>query len=415
MRERIWLWIKRLWHRPGFRISAFGATALLAALVAPLVDRSLPDALVERFSREAVLPVLNILASSMLAVTTFSLGNMVQAFRSAAGQATPRVYQLLMQDMTTLNVMSIFVGAFLFSLVSIVMFQTGFYGDTAAVVVSGLTMVCIVMIVIAMLRWIAHLSQLGSLHHTLSLVEAVAKPPLERLADEPNFGARPASHSPRAPEDARPLYAPKTGFVQFISVEELNSQLETEDATLWVFAPPGRWVLKGTPLAFVDGDFDTEGLLGNFTLGDERTAEQDARFGLVILSEVASRALSPGVNDPGTAIDVIHRVERILWDLGQRMCNEGRDTTIHYPRVIIGSVSAENLIQDGYSTLMEDGGDRFDVMAQVLKATSRLSQSEWPELAQAAEAARDSAFEIIDRRIDNPSSVATLREKAAEV
>lgn len=141
MRERIWLWLTRLWRRPGIRISAFGSAALLVSLIAPLVDRSLPEWLVDRFSRDAVLPILNILASSMLAVTTFSLGIMVQAFRSAAGQATPRVYRLLMQDMTTLNVMSVFVGAFLFSLASIVMFRAGFYGESAAVIVFGLTMV----------------------------------------------------------------------------------------------------------------------------------------------------------------------------------------------------------------------------------------------------------------------------------
>lgn len=415
MRERIWLWLKRLWRRPGIRISAFGAAALLVALIAPLLDRSLPASLAERFSRDAVLPILNILASSMLAVTTFSLGIMVQAFRSAAGQATPRVYRLLMQDMTTLNVMSVFVGAFLFSLAAIVMFRAGYYGDSAAVIVFAMTLVCIVMIVVAILRWIAHLSQLGSLHHTLTMVEQAARPPLERLAHKPNLGARAASDAPRAPEGATPLRSPRSGFVQFISLTELNDQLEKQNATLWVYTPPGSWVLKDTPLAFVDGDCDTDALLENFTLGDERTVEQDARFGLVILSEVASRALSPGVNDPGTAIDVIHRIERILWDLGQGMTAEDRDTETQFDRVIIGTVSADDLLHDGFASLMQDGGNRFDVMAQMLKAANRLSKSDWSDLAKAAERTRDATLGIIDRRIDDPDAVKALHQKAKEV
>ena len=414
MRERLWLWLSRLWRRPGIRISAFGGAALLVALIAPLLDQTLPSSLAERFSRDAVLPILNILASSMLAVTTFSLGIMVQAFLSAAGQATPRVYRLLMQDMTTLNVMSVFVGAFLFSLASIVMFRAGFYGDSAAVVVFAMAMVCILLIVVAILRWIAHLSQLGSLHHTLTLVERSATQPLERLAKTPNLGARPASDAPRAPDDAKALRSLESGYVQFISLAELNEQLKKQGATLWVYTPPGSWVLKGTPLAYVEGECDLSALLENFTLGDERTVEQDARFGLVILSEVASRALSPGVNDPGTAIDVIHRIERILWSMGQGMSDPKRDTKPQFERVIIGTVSATNLLHDGFASLMQDGGDRFDVMAQMLKAANRLSKSDWPDLANAAKETRTATLGIIDRRIDDPDAVKALHQKAKE-
>jgi len=63
---------------------------------------------------------------------------------------------------------------------------------------------------------------------------------------------------------------------------------------------------------------------------------------------------------------------------------------------------------------MQDGGDRFDVMAQVLKATNRLSQSDWPELAKAALAIHETAIGIIDRRIEDPKAAETLRRKAKE-
>lgn len=412
MRDKIWLWIARLWRRPGIRISSFGAAALLVALMAPLVDGLIPQALVDRFSREAVLPILNILASSMLAVTTFSLGNMVQAFRSAAGQATPRVYQLLMQDMTTLNVLSVFVGAFLFSLMSIVMFRAGFYSESAAVIIFGLTMICIVLIVIAILRWIAHLSQLGSLHHTLSMVENSAKPPLDRLAKMPNHGAHAASSSRKAPKGSTALRSPRTGFVQHISLAGLDEHLAQSGATLWIATPPASWVLKDTPLAYVEGDSDPDKLLENFTIGDERTLEQDARFGLVIMSEIASRALSSGVNDPGTAIDVIHRTERILWTLGEQMMDDAQDTEIHYDHIIIGTVSADDLLGDAYAAIMADGGDRFDVMTAILLALNDLSQSEWPDLARSAKDMRAKALSIIARRVEDPEAVQKLREIA---
>ena len=412
MRERIWLWIKRLWRRPGVRISGFGIAAFLVAIVAPFADRSLPPELVDRFSRDAVLPILNILASSMLAVTTFSLGIMVQAFQTAAGKTTPRVYRLLMQDMTTLNALSVFVGTFLFSLASIVMFRAGVYRDSAAVIVFALTVMCILLIVVAILRWIAHLSQLGSLHHTLTVVEDTARAPLEWAARAPNLGARNASEWPEAPQDATPLFAPVSGYVQYLSLAELNDMLKEAGSTLWIDAPPGRWVLKGTPLAYVSGECDIEALMDNFTIGDERTMEQDARFGLVVLSEVASRALSPGINDPGTAIDVIHRVERLLWRMGQLVASRQEAPEVEFDRIILGSIAAGDLVQDGFTSLMHDGGGRFDVMAQVLKSANRLSKSDWPELARAADEMREAALGIAERQIDDPEMIEKLHNRA---
>ena len=416
MRGRLLLLLKRMWRRPGVRITLFGGAALLAALLAPFVDRTVPEAWQNRFSRDAVLPILNILASSMLAVSTFSLGVMVQAFRAAASQTTPRVYRIIMQDMTTQNVLSVFVGSFLFSLTSIVMFRAGFYGESAAVIVFGMTVACIVLIIVAILRWIAHLSRLGSLDHTLELVERATIAPLKQLADKPNFGARAADDAPKAPDGSKSICATTSGFVQYINFSGLQDALAESDATLWVLAPPGRWVLKNTPLAQVTGDVSEDAVLEHFTIGVSRTLEQDARFGMIIMSEVASRALSPGVNDPGSAIDIIHRAQRVLWELGLKYAanendQDGEDE-IQCNRIIIGHVTASDLMNDAFSALMLDGGDRVDVMAHVLKATKKLSRSDWPDLAKAAQKTQQDALRIIERRFEDPELVKKLRRKA---
>src|SRR5690606_41571550 len=69
--------------------------------------------------------LLNIIASSMLAVTTFSLGVMTAAFSAATTNVTPRATRLLMEDDLTNNVLSTFIGAFLFSIVGIIVLKTG--------------------------------------------------------------------------------------------------------------------------------------------------------------------------------------------------------------------------------------------------------------------------------------------------
>lgn len=71
------------------------------------------------------------------------------------------------------------------------------------------------------------------------------------------------------------------------------------------FCTPNRpvaWVIREGSGSM--SDEDAEAIAATFVIGDSRAFDQDPRFGLVALSEIASRALSPAVNDPGTAIDV---------------------------------------------------------------------------------------------------------------
>ena len=83
-------------------------------------------------------------------------------------------------------------------------------------------------------------------------------------------------------------------------------------------ALPGTFVAPGRALAYVatdpgsSTDIDTGQITQAIITGSKRTFDDDPRFGLVVLSEIASRALSPAVNDPGTAIDVIGTLVRLF-------------------------------------------------------------------------------------------------------
>lgn len=102
------------------RATAFTVAGVLLAVVSSLLGRLLPDSLTLDLGQNAVGSILQILASSMLAVTTFSLTAMVSAYSSAASLGTPRSTQLLVRDRTSHNALSTFVGTFAFSVVGII-------------------------------------------------------------------------------------------------------------------------------------------------------------------------------------------------------------------------------------------------------------------------------------------------------
>ena len=111
---------RRLW----LRVSLFALLAVLGAGVAILLEGRIPTYVQDRFTTESVMPILSILASGMLAVSTFSLNVMVTAHNAAAQQTTPRVHRILLADTTTQTALSVFIGAFVYALSAIILIKS---------------------------------------------------------------------------------------------------------------------------------------------------------------------------------------------------------------------------------------------------------------------------------------------------
>ena len=373
---------RRLW----VRVSLISLLSVIAAVLAPTLAPYLPDKAVEWFSRDAVMPVLTILASGMLAVTTFSLNVMVSAYRNAAGQATPRAYRYLLQDTTTQTVLATFVGAFIYSLVAIILFRAQIYDEASSVIVFATTVLVVVLIIFAILRWIDHLSNLGSMDHTLYLVEKRAGVVLRARQRAPAFGARVLTDSAPDMAGAHALKSPATGYVQYIDIPGLQSKLNEHDAQLCLRTQPGKFVQAGQPLADVAGVSSdmAQALHSFFTVAPERSFEQDSTFAVTVLSEIGSRALSPGVNDPGTAIDVIRRLQRLLWDFGGLEDEEKRIKANNAcDRVHARPVAARDLVIDAFAPLARDGAGMIEVTLQLAAALAELAQHPDQDLASA--------------------------------
>jgi uncharacterized membrane protein len=151
----------------------------------------IPEDLSARVGADAVDNILGIIASSMLAATTFSLNIMVTAYGSATSDVTPRATPHLVEDTTTQNVLATFIGSFLFILVGIIALSTGLYGKSGRVVMFAVTIGVVVLIVYTLLRWIDHLARLGRLSETTDRVEVAAIEALTERFRRPYLGGSP--------------------------------------------------------------------------------------------------------------------------------------------------------------------------------------------------------------------------------
>jgi len=383
-----WEWtLKQVTKRLWFRASLFSLLGVVTALLALAFQQyiQIPDSLATSIGADAVDKILNIIASSMLTVTTFSLSIMVAAYGSATNNVTPRATRLLIEDSTTQNVLGTFIGAFLFSVVGIIALSTGAYGNKGRVLLFAVTLAVLVLIVYALLRWVDHLAQLGRVGETTDKVEQAATHALLEHLRLPHLGGRRLASAVAIPADARRILPERIGYVQHIDMPALAGLAADEGCAVFVQAVPGSFVDARSVLAATQGlgeDADAR-VRAAFSIGLRRSFEQDPRFGVLVLAEIASRALSPAVNDPGTAIDVIGRGVRLLSLWADPQYADQSDEQ-DCARVFVPELQLGNLFDDLFTPIARDGAAMVEVGVRLQKALASLAHLEHWKLSTEA-------------------------------
>lgn len=396
-------WISRLWFWP--TAYSVAAVAVLGVAVALPDTVKLPDYLT--FAADSMEPVLTVLASSMLAVVTFSLSAIVAALAAAAQSATPRASTLLMEDSAVQRPLSVFVGAFLFAIVAIVGGVGNVYSDAGRLLVFGATITLIAIVVATLLQWIDRITRLGRVGEIVDRAERATQDAFLALARAPGLGARVRTGPP---PPGYPVHTSGIGYVQHIDVPLLSDRLP-KGATAHLVVRPGAFVDPARPVAVLDSPPDdalVEAVCAAITIGDGRSFEQDPRFGMVVLAEIASKALSPAVNDVGTAIDVIGTMTRLVWHWRAARAEAQQQVE----NVTIAPISCDDLLEDAFRPIARDGASQVEVGLRLVAALRSIAAIDDAELAAAAAARLDDVLARAGAALA-PQDLAVLRAAAS--
>jgi len=403
---------RRLWFRPAlWSLLAVGACMLSAS-----ADRWLPVDKLPDLADGVVDDLLHIMASSMLAVSTFSLSVLVNAFASAATAGTPRAARLVVADPHAQRAVATFLAAFIFSVVGIIALGTRLYGSSARFVLFLFALAMLVWIVYAFMEWIETLSKIGRVSHTIATVETATQEAMRTRVHDPLLGATETDTT--APTGSHPVLARETAYVQAVDVARLQVLAERVQGRLHVAAASGDFVTPVTPLVWLhpgaqpDDDFDTD-VCNAFVFGPERTIEQDASYGLIVLAEIAQRALSPAVNDPGTAIAVLGSQTRLLIDALQRapMTDDERQ---RHDRVYALPANPSALVGVSYDPIARAGGNMLEVQQQLQRHLGLLSRACGGDIAEASIRQARRCLERAERAGLDDTDMAQLRDDHRE-
>ena len=178
---------------------------------------------------------------------------------------------------------------------------------------------------------------------------------------------------------AVPLSLGESGYVQVVEYDQLVELAEREDMVIDVRVRPGNFVLRGSLAAVVQSNSrmpeKVEAKIRDaFTIGQERTPTQDLEYSVRQLVEIAVRALSPGINDPFTAIAVINRLASAL-----ELAAENAVSVTHHAdkagnvRVVAISSSLSDLFDTAFNQVRQAASHTPSVLIQLARVSTQLA------------------------------------------
>ena len=317
----------------------FVVLSLAAGVLLPRLDRviesSVPPAIKGYLfggDPGAARDVLSAIAGSLITVTSLTFSLTVVTLQLASSQFSPRLLRTFTRDRQVQVTLGVFLGTFVYALTVMRTVRTsGEEVDSFVPQISvTLGFVATIGAVVALVLFLAHLVRQIRVEVILSDVRDDALATIDRVL--PRRGAGPGPALPTVPRDAVQVPARTTGFLAKVDHVALVRAARECGAVVALDACPGDWVDEGTPVALawpfgdplttegrtLDADEVGDAVAHALMVFDERGGLEDATFALRQLVDVAAKALSPGVNDPTTAVHACGHIATILRDLATR-------------------------------------------------------------------------------------------------
>ncbi len=304
----------------------YAGVALAAALTFPEHETRIFPGLSSALSVSAATAIFSSIASGMIALTgiVFSLTFVMVQFSATA--YSPRLVLWIARDPVISHALGIFTATFLYAIAALAGVDRG--GSGRVPLLS--TWVVVVLLLASVGMFIALIHRIGLLQINRMLVftgdqgRKVINDSLSAV--EFRLGGYRDRRIHALPRTQTLVHDGAPRSVQAIDAAALVNLANESGGVIEVLAAVGDTVLKSMPLLQVIGhvrSIDERNLRKCIELGEERTFEQDPKYALRLLVDIAIKALSPAINDPTTAVQALDQIEDLLMRLGQRQLEIG--------------------------------------------------------------------------------------------
>jgi uncharacterized membrane protein len=360
-----WLQRYRIRHYVANSIWIVPSLGLLAALVlVPLlhgIEASLDWEL--NISADGARTVVGTLASSMFTFIVFVSSALLVAVQLASAQLTPRVIGVVFKDPITKASLTAFVFTFAFSLAALVRID-----ETVPLLTTRLAAYTCVASLGIFLLLIDHVGKMLRPSGVLGTVALLGREVIEhvyprRLAEGREVLKGPANILSGEPTATVTIL--RDGVVLAFDIDGLVAMAQRADCIIEMLPQVGDFVAAGDPLfrIFQGGQsLSANELRQSVAVGQERTMEQDPALAFRIIVDIASKGLSPAINDPTTAVLAIDQIHHLLRNIGTRHLDDERVVdAAGRVRLVYRTPAWEDFVRLAVTEIRHFGGESIQI------------------------------------------------------
>jgi uncharacterized membrane protein len=369
--------------RHGLRLSPWGIPALYAGvaiaagLTFPRIESLIFPSLVSATSVPAAMAIYSAIASGMIALTgiVFSLTFVMIQFSATA--YSPRLVLWVARDPVMSHALGTFTATFLYAIAALAGLERS--GSGRVPFVSAWVVVALLLASVGM--FISLIQRIGLLQVNRMLIftgDQGRRVITTMYPAQKTTAASKESDNFRAlPRTQTLIHCGRPHSIQAINVDILQNLATASGGVIEMLVTVGDTVVELMPLLNVFGarvPLDERELRNGIELGWERTFEQDPKYAIRLLVDIAIKALSPAINDPTTAVQALDQIEDLLTRLGQRHLDIGafRDSDGNL-RLVVPFPTWDDLLRLAFDEICFYGANSVQVVRRMNALVSDLS------------------------------------------
>ena len=352
------------------------------------------------YSPSTAAGVLSAVAGAMIGLVGLVVTIGVLVVQMATSTLSPRFMRLWYRDRLQKVVLASFTATFTFAFA--LLREVG----ADSVPNLGVTLAGVA-VTIDLVLLLLYLDRFVHALRPVAVASAMARAGLKIVADIQDAPAVPQWDLARSGRSDLHVAARRSGAIQAVNVSGIVTYAERHGLVCVMEQTVGDFVTPGGPLMTIHGsprERDVRQLRGMIALGAERTIEQDAAFAMRIVVDIAIRALSPAVNDPTTATQMLNHLGVLLAAIGSRDLQD-RHTWVDgagEPRLVVPTRSWEDYLDLGFSEIRAYGGSSMQVCRRMRALLEDLEITVLPANRPAVRAELSSLDRTVARGFPEP-------------
>ena len=357
--------------------------------------------------------LLGSVASSTISTAGTIFSITIAALSLAAGQMGPRLLRNFTRDRGNQITLGIFLDTFAYALMVLRTVRTRSEGEFVPHLSLTVSIALAFCCVGTLIFFVGHMAGRINVDTVVDLVSEDVRRAIERLTFD-----RPQPEPPPLGvwRDGVAIIDPRRGYLQQLDTASLASWAAERETRLRLLVRPGDYVFPGAPIAVMLPE--VEGAAAAITrataVGEQRASAADLEFSVRQLVEVAVRALSPGINDPHTAMSVLDRLGAALCDIAPRHLSLGVTLKDGRPALVVPAVDYGGLADAMFHMIRQNAAGSVAVLIREIEVlTAAVACERTPARQAELQRHADLVLNDAERDVSTPADLEDIRKRHA--